>query len=107
MDDSASDGGPSESGGYFGGAHKKRAALKASADSLDTAARQRFERLRAWRLRLTSERALPAFCILHDSTMLELARSFPKNMHELREVAGIGPAKAEEFGEALLAELRK
>jgi ATP-dependent DNA helicase RecQ len=70
-----------------------------------SAVEQRFERLRTLRLELARARGWRAFQVLHDATLLEIARSCPRNLRELMEIKGIGKQKAEEFGQALLAEL--
>ena len=44
-----------------------------------------------------------AYVILHDKTPHELAMQRPHNQTELLQVPGIGMAKAERYGEALLA----
>jgi ATP-dependent DNA helicase RecQ len=66
----------------------------------------RFEALRKVRSRLASEAALPAFCILHDKVLRELARSAPSTTSALLEVSGIGPQKAAKFGAAFLSAIR-
>jgi len=61
-----------------------------------------FERLRAWRAATAKEHGVPAYVILHDSTLLELARTRPQTYDALRHVSGIGARKLENFGAALL-----
>ena len=63
----------------------------------------RFERLRAWRAATAKEHGVPAYVILHDSTLLELVRERPQTHEDLRHVSGIGARKLENFGEVLLA----
>ena len=46
---------------------------------------------------------MPAYVILHDSTLAEIARRRPRRVHDLAGVAGIGARKLERYGEALLA----
>jgi ribonuclease D len=71
------------------------------------AVEQRFERLRTLRLELARKRGWRAFQILHDATLLDIARVRPRTMRELMEIKGIGKKKAEEFGKELLAEAAK
>ncbi len=61
-----------------------------------------FEVLRAWRADLAREQGVPAYVILHDKTLRELAARRPPNFPDLLSVPGIGQAKAERYGEALL-----
>jgi len=60
------------------------------------------EYLRAWRRAAAKERAVPAYVILHDTTLEEICRRKPKFYAELREITGIGERKAEAFGQELL-----
>lgn len=85
---------------------ERKSSTPKSKASLDSSESARFERLRTWRLELARERGWRAFRFFHDATLQEIARTCPRNMRELLEIPGIGPKKAEEFGDALLAELR-
>ena len=62
-----------------------------------------FERLRAWRLERAREDEVPAFVVLHDATLRELATAKPENERDLAAVKGFGPAKLERYGEDVLA----
>jgi len=59
------------------------------------------EKLRAWRLAEARKHDVPAFCILGNKTMRAIAQERPITLEELRCVSGIGPAKAEKFGEEI------
>ena len=61
------------------------------------------ERLRAWRLERSRADEVPAFFVLHDATLRELAAVKPSSMGELATVKGFGPAKLERYGDDLLA----
>jgi ATP-dependent DNA helicase RecQ len=60
------------------------------------------EKLRTWRRELAKELSVPAYVILHDSTIDELCRQTPSTIAELMDVHGIGEKKAERFGKAIL-----
>jgi len=60
------------------------------------------EALREWRRNLVKELALPAYVILHDSTLDAICRMVPSTIAELCEVPGIGEKKAERYGAAIL-----
>ncbi len=64
-----------------------------------------FLALREWRAGKARELGVPAYVILHDRTLAELAALRPRTQGELLNVPGIGLAKAERYGEALLAVL--
>jgi ATP-dependent DNA helicase RecQ len=61
-----------------------------------------FDALRAWRAGLAREQGVPAYVILHDKTLRELATRRPMSLDDLLGVPGIGQAKADRYGEALL-----
>ena len=62
-------------------------------------------RLRSWRLERSREDGVPAFVVLHDATIRELAALRPETMNELAGVKGFGPVKLERYGDDLLAVL--
>jgi ATP-dependent DNA helicase RecQ len=59
--------------------------------------------LRAWRSQIARERGVPAYVVLHDSTIDGIASARPATPGELRSIAGVGDKKLEHYGEALLA----
>ena len=59
-------------------------------------------RLREWRASEAKRLGVPAYLILHDRTLNALAAERPKNPNEMLKIDGIGPAKVERFGEAIL-----
>ncbi|WP_291992398.1 DNA helicase RecQ [Candidatus Accumulibacter sp. ACC003] len=59
--------------------------------------------LRSWRLEQAREQGVPAYVILHDRTLREIAALLPASPEALLAVPGIGVAKAQRYGEALLA----
>jgi DNA helicase-2/ATP-dependent DNA helicase PcrA len=59
--------------------------------------------LKEWRRGYAQQRGQPAFTVLHDSTLDEIARAAPKTLRRLAQIRGIGPAKLEQFGDAILA----
>jgi ATP-dependent DNA helicase RecQ len=65
-----------------------------------------FDALRGWRADKAREQGVPAYVILHDRTLHELATLRPQSLTALLDVPGIGLAKAERYGEALLELLR-
>jgi ATP-dependent DNA helicase RecQ len=69
---------------------------------LSPAAAALFERLRQWRSSTAREQGVPAYVILHDRTLRELAEMRPGRHSELIAVTGMGAAKVERYGEELL-----
>jgi ATP-dependent DNA helicase RecQ len=77
-------------------------AKSASLVDLPATAAQRLQRLKEWRLAEARAQAVPAFVILHDSTLVEIARRQPSDLPALANIAGIGVRKLERYGAALL-----
>jgi len=61
-----------------------------------------FEVLREWRKTRAQEEGVPAFVVFGDRTLAALASARPRNMDELFTVFGIGAAKRDRFGRAIL-----
>ena len=64
--------------------------------------RELFEALRAWRRTQAKEADVAAFVIFNDATLIAVAAARPRNRAELLRVSGVGPVKAQRFGEDLL-----
>src|ERR1700722_7441560 len=62
--------------------------------------------LRQWRLETSKAQSVPAFVVLHDTTLDEICRRHPASIEDLLEVSGIGERKAELYGAAILEALR-
>jgi len=60
-------------------------------------------RIREWRAAEAKRLRVPAYVVLHDRTVAALAQARPGNPKELLAIGGMGPAKVEKFGEAILA----
>jgi ATP-dependent DNA helicase RecQ len=64
------------------------------------------EYLREWRRGVSLRDNLPAFLVLHDSTLEDLCRKLPRTRPELLGVSGIGEKKAGALGAEILAALQ-
>ncbi len=64
-----------------------------------------FERLRQLRKRLADERDVPAYIILSDVALRQMARDYPAGERELARISGVGEKKLREFGAVFLAEI--
>ncbi|MDP1864235.1 MAG: DNA helicase RecQ [Thiobacillus sp.] len=62
-----------------------------------------FIALRTWRRETANEKGIPAYVILHDATLREIAARKPATLAELGEISGLGAKKLEAYGEAVLA----
>jgi RecQ family ATP-dependent DNA helicase len=59
-------------------------------------------RLREWRTAEAKRLRVPVFMVMHEKTLTALASTRPRNPRQLLEVDGMGPAKVEKFGAAIL-----
>ena len=66
-------------------------------------AESRFERLREWRTETAREKEVPSYIVFNDKTLRAIAAAAPETEADLLAVKGVGPAKAEAYGEDLLA----
>jgi ATP-dependent DNA helicase RecQ len=82
------------------GAGSRRA--KPVAADLDADAQELFERLRTWRAGQAKEQGVPAYVVFGDATLMALAAARPSSRDALAGVSGIGAAKLERYGDALL-----
>jgi ATP-dependent DNA helicase RecQ len=59
--------------------------------------------LRAWRSEVARQRGVPAYVVLHDSTIDGIAAARPATSAQLRNILGIGDKKLEHYGDELIA----
>jgi ATP-dependent DNA helicase RecQ len=57
---------------------------------------------RLWRKDEAKRRGVPAFVVMHDSSLEDLCRIRPKNLAEVRTVSGFGDVKTADYGPAIL-----
>ena len=61
-----------------------------------------FERLRMLRKEIADERGVPAYVIFGDNTLRQMARDYPEDEEEMREISGVGEKKLAEFGDLFI-----
>jgi DNA helicase-2/ATP-dependent DNA helicase PcrA len=61
------------------------------------------ERLRAWRLERARADGVPPYVVFHDTVLHAIADARPASLGELSQIAGVGPAKLDRYGDAVLA----
>ncbi len=83
-----------------------RSARRAAPSDLPAAASSLFERLRAWRAATARALGAPAYVVFADATLRGIALTEPSTLEELATVSGVGAAKLEKFGDAVLAIVR-
>jgi ATP-dependent DNA helicase RecQ len=60
------------------------------------------ERLKRWRLEVARTEAVPAYVVFHDRVLMEISERVPTSLDALAEVPGVGPAKLDRYGPAVL-----
>ena len=61
------------------------------------------ERLQEWRSERFKKDNIPAFMIMHQSTLMEIASRIPKTKAELLKIKGFGEERFKKYGEDILA----
>ncbi|WP_297600582.1 DNA helicase RecQ [Microcella sp.] len=83
-----------------------RGSKRSAPSDLPVQAAGLFERLRAWRASTAKALSAPAYIVFGDATLRGIALTEPATLDELGQVSGVGAAKLERFGEAVLAIVR-
>ena len=65
------------------------------------------EHLREWRRGISRELNIPAFIVMHDTTLDELCKVRPSTLAQLRRVSGFGDRKVEMYGPQILEALKR
>lgn len=65
-----------------------------------------YNALKAWRLATAREQEIPAYVIMTDKSMEDLAKVLPEDISELSGIKGFGPVKIEKYGAAILEVIR-
>ena len=73
----------------------------------DENAQALFEALRHYRMTLAREEKVPPYVIASDRTLRDIVLLRPASLEELKLAHGIGPAKAEKYGDGLLSIVRR
>ena len=65
------------------------------------------EYMREWRRSVAHVQGVPAFVVMHDTTLEELCRKQPKSVQELMSVSGFGIKKSQTYGVKIIEALNK
>jgi ATP-dependent DNA helicase RecQ len=93
--------------GRTAGGRKRLPLQPVAAAAAGTEAEELREYLREWRREMAKEKNVPAYIVLHDSSLEEICRRQPKYFAELLEIPGIGERKAEVYGQPMLDALER
>ena len=89
-------------------APRARSSSTSSADpaaDLDEAGQRRFAALRDLRNELRDGK--PAYVVFDNKTLASIARQAPTTLSDLGRISGVGPAKLERYGEAVIALMQR
>jgi len=65
-------------------------------------AQQRFTQLRAWRAAVARSHGVPAYVVLHDATLRDIATEQPQTLDALGRINGMGAHKLQAYGADIL-----
>lgn len=65
------------------------------------------EYLREWRREAAKKQGMPAFVVMHDTSLEELCRAQPSSLAALRKIYGFGERKMELYGEQVLNVIKR
>ena len=83
-------------------ARKRLRKIIKSADTPSMVNEELREKLQEWRTERFKADNVPAYTIMHQSTLIEIASLVPKTMTELLSIKGFGKAKCEKYGQEIL-----
>ena len=61
-----------------------------------------YDRLRLWRKERSDPEGIPAYCIMHTKTLVEIANTLPSTPRELAAIKGFGKNKTQKYGVEVL-----
>ena len=81
---------------------RKLKKIERQTDEPGTVNEQLRERLQEWRMQRFKKDNVPAYTIMHQSTLMDIAALVPKTKAELLRINGFGDAKFAKYGEEIL-----
>jgi ATP-dependent DNA helicase RecQ len=85
---------------------RKSGAAHATATATSPHEESVFQALRQWRREVAREHAVPAYTVLHDTTLREVAQRLPDSTVRLGGIAGIGATRLARYGDAIIQVVR-
>jgi ATP-dependent DNA helicase RecQ len=83
-------------------AGKLRSARPVVSASVPEANSELREYLRMWRREVAKRQGIPAFTVMHDTSLDELCRVMPESLAAIRQIYGFGERKTESYGREIL-----
>lgn len=91
--------------GAGGGHASGSSGTRGTGTAADSGSSELFERLRALRKQIASERGCAPYMVFSDAALRDMCARLPKTGDEFLEVNGVGQTKLLRYGEAFLAEI--
>ena len=66
-----------------------------------------YDRLRLWRKQHSDAEGIPAYCIMHTKTLVDIANALPSTIAELAAIKGFGKNKTLKYGDDILAIVKR
>jgi ATP-dependent DNA helicase RecQ len=85
------------------GAGRQRESRSAAQSIVSEGNSELREYLRMWRRDVAKKQGIPAFTVMHDTSLDELCRVMPESLAAIRGIHGFGERKTESFGREILA----
>ena len=86
---------------------KEKASARKKAEKHAAPRQELFDHLRAVRLEVAKREQVPAYVILSNASLLDMAQKLPHTRQELLNVSGIGEVKAQRYGGVFLKAIRE
>lgn len=86
---------------------RRRASRPAAPASVAEGNPELREYLRTWRREAARKQGIPAFTVMHDTSLDDLCRVMPESLTDLRRVYGFGERKTESYGREILAAINQ
>ena len=80
----------------------KSRSRSAQAEPFDDEDEALLANLKSWRTETAREQGVPPYVVFNDKTLIAIAQARPQTDDDLLAVSGVGPAKLERYGEAVL-----
>src|SRR5215831_15219456 len=86
---------------------RRKASRPAPQSAIPEGSSELREYLRIWRHDTAKKQGIPAFTVMHDTSLDDLCRVMPESLAALRQVYGFGDRKTERYGREIVAAIKQ
>ncbi len=83
---------------------KKKSDIMYTEDDVDHP--ELFQRMKEWRSQTAKELGVPAFHVIHQKTLVQIAVHLPETIKALQHIKGVGQVTSDRYGEAIASMVR-